>query len=224
MLMEHQQYLLEYPALKKLLSMVGLSKSSIAILASSIAHHDAPTALYVTIVSNDSIIIALGLVNALDWYVLPYFTYICSYANKHYVYTQCAAQLPVLLSVRIFLGCSLLFRVFHVSFVYKISHRWTRYGLESSENVTCINNTNGLLLHLFMVRWWSHLLSFVSHQHKPGLFPCKFFSWLIGWLITNVIFSSFRPHMRTFVIEMRLLFACMIEVYWKTFLKYSAPR
>lgn len=44
------------------------------------------------------------------------------FVNPDNMYTF-AAKLPVLLSVHFFLGYSLLFRLFDVSFVHKISHR-----------------------------------------------------------------------------------------------------
>lgn len=116
---------------------------------------------------------------------------VVSYLCPHWCHVPglclCAAQLSLLLYVRVFSNSSLHLRVCHVSFVHQETdgESWG-HSLESDERISCICDTNGLLLHLAVVCWWTYWLSFIPYRHKPGQLSysfCKFV--LLAWYFVS---------------------------------------
>src|SRR6266542_4272585 len=82
---------------------------------------------------------------------------------------HCAAQLPLLFPICVFFKSPLHLYICCIGCVCQISHGWRlSYIVESIETLSCFSGVNAILFYLSLVCRWTHRISYISHQHKPG--------------------------------------------------------
>jgi hypothetical protein len=86
---------------------------------------------------------------------------------------HCAAQLPLFFPICFFFKSPLHLCVCNIVLVHQVSHGWRlSYSVEGIETLSCFSSTNDILFYCSLVCWWTHRISYISHQHKPGWSFC----------------------------------------------------